>query len=524
MKKQLFTLALVACVCGTGTRITHAWWAGGHETITTAALKDLTGTGDLYTFLNANSSILIADSGHEPTGAHYIDIDTTTTTTGVAGTVSYGTDYANFVAGTFKFPLTTADATARYGSSYMGVSPAGSGGVPWYANDVLTNLTNQMIAAKSYSDWTNLLSTAGALAHLTEDMHNPMHLASNYDGQMTGQTGLHARYEGEQLENGSVVRYSEILAGVTTAAPINYGSGDGFITALFNRIPTDYNKNAAILSADLSAKSAGAYGTTAYNDALWAATKNITINSVQDASVMVASALYTAYVAAGSPAIPAAPVITSPSVTAAGNATVQSSGPRTGSNGTKYFNIEGANNGSYADYGVIRFDTASIKATLDAQYGVGNWTIADVALSLAQSPAAFSADGAMKVFWASDNTTSIANTGSSPLRYSDKAVPLGVHVGTDTPVLSYTFHNTGGTDNYDLGSLSGFSGFANEIMNGDKVTLVFYEADPGVAATYAGGTGLSLTVSARAVPEPASLCVMAMGVCGLLVRRRRAAR
>ena len=54
------------------------------------------------------------------------------------------------------------------------------------------------------------------------------------------------------------------------------------------------------------------------------------------------------------------------------NATVQPGGPRTGSSGLAFFNIEGSDYGNFASYGVMQFDFSGIAATYDAKYGAGN--------------------------------------------------------------------------------------------------------------------------------------------------------
>src|SRR5262249_11732029 len=46
----------------------------------------------------------------------------------------------------------------------------------------------------------NTVLFAAALAHYVEDAHQPQHVHNNYDGQLTGQNGLHSRFETELFE------------------------------------------------------------------------------------------------------------------------------------------------------------------------------------------------------------------------------------------------------------------------------------------------------------------------------------
>ena len=46
-------------------------------------------------------------------------------------------------------------------------------------------------------------------------------------------------------------------------------------------------------------------------------------------------------------------------ISASNNATIQPGGPRAGTNGKIFFNMEGSSNGSFSDFGVVDFQTPS---------------------------------------------------------------------------------------------------------------------------------------------------------------------
>jgi hypothetical protein len=46
----------------------------------------------------------------------------------------------------------------------------------------------------------NTVLFASVLAHYVQDAHQPLHVHNNYDGQLSGQTGLHSRFESELFE------------------------------------------------------------------------------------------------------------------------------------------------------------------------------------------------------------------------------------------------------------------------------------------------------------------------------------
>jgi hypothetical protein len=498
-------LAFAACLVAFA-QSAGAWWENGHEAITRGVVQNLQGTGDLQRFISETNDQFVKIPWIEPPSQHYIDIDTTTNAFGNAGQVSYATDFANFRAGTFNFPTTTAGATARYGSSYLN----GNGAVPWTANDTMTTLTAKMQAAQTYSDWYRLLPTAGALGHYIQDMHNPMHLTKDYDGKPA--SGLHGKYEGGQFERGSVRRYPELIASITPVSPTYYGAGPGFINALFNRIPIDYDKNPAINSANVAANSAGTG--VVYYDALWENTKSFTKESFQDAAWTTASALYTAYRNAGSPVIPAATFFATP---AAENSTITRTGPVLDYSNQDFFSVRGGDSGRY---GVVRFDMAQIQAQFDERYGEGGWMLDNVALAVESSE---SASGSLKVFFSQDDTTNIQ--AGSALRYLDNGAPLGINIASSTPLLQFAVSTlplyTVTRFDSNTPQVFNWTALQSDILNGDEITLVFAGGTSSSFAYYFGGSGLSLEVSARAVPEPSAPAMLALAAAALMRRSSR---
>ncbi|MBX3095333.1 MAG: PEP-CTERM sorting domain-containing protein [Fimbriimonadaceae bacterium] len=211
------------------------------------------------------------------------------------------------------------------------------------------------------------------------------------------------------------------------------------------------------------------------------------------------------------------------------NATVRPTGPRTGSSGRAFMNIEGSANGDFASFGVADFDGSMI------DFG-GNQVdvITGITITLTQSNAGFTLDGPLS-FFVTSNLRSIAdgadiiydfpNGGENGI--GDQLNPIEfLGSGTFTEVA------TGEVDEYTFNSLSaGASAMLTAMYLGDSnVRIVIAPDDPTTAATYAGYSntnplliGPQLTLTGEAVPEPASMVALGLGALALVRRRRNRA-
>jgi len=63
--------------------------------------------------------------------------------------------------------------------------------VPWY----IQTIYNRLVNAFSNKDINYILKNASDLGHYVADAHVPLHTSLNYDGQLTGQKGIHAFWE-----------------------------------------------------------------------------------------------------------------------------------------------------------------------------------------------------------------------------------------------------------------------------------------------------------------------------------------
>ena len=87
----------------------------------------------------------------------------------------------------YKLPRTYADAVARYGEDSL----LRHGIVPWN----VMRMKNQLTAAFKAKDTDHILSLSADLGHYLADACVPLHTTRNYNGQLTGQRGIHGLWE-----------------------------------------------------------------------------------------------------------------------------------------------------------------------------------------------------------------------------------------------------------------------------------------------------------------------------------------
>ncbi len=119
----------------------------------------------------------------------------------------------------------------------------------------------------------------------------PLHITRNYNGQYTGQYGVHSRYESSLIQ-----RFQDQI--------IYSGDSLQFIDNLpdyiFNMIYDNYLYVDSVLAADAAAKAfAGNTNSTAYYNKFWELSKNFTIGLFKKASYRLTCVIYTAWINGG---------------------------------------------------------------------------------------------------------------------------------------------------------------------------------------------------------------------------------
>ena len=253
-----------------------SWGSTGHYKINTAAALSFNQEMEQFviwtTILADHASDADIRKSTDPTEApkHYIDID----------------NYTEFVANG-SISSNMDDLINDYSESFV----YDQGILPW-----ATLITyDSLVSCFERKDWDKAVLFASDLGHYVADGHMPMHITRNYDGQYTGNSGIHSRYESTMIN-----------------AYINQINYDGYEIEVINDVDqyvfeyiySNYVYVDSVIEADNFAKNINSStSSSAYKQALWEYSAEFTNLLFKNASHALAEMIYTAWVEAGSPSM-----------------------------------------------------------------------------------------------------------------------------------------------------------------------------------------------------------------------------
>ena len=155
---------------------TISWGIFGHEHINKAAVMALPKSMQTFfynhiDYITQESTVpdlrkyTLKDKNENP--RHYIDME-------------------NF-SSLDTIPRSFEEVKKKYDDKFL----SNNGILPWYIQDVMAKLTTAFKEKRK----TEILFLAADLGHYIGDAHMPLHTSTNYDGQLTGQKGIHALWE-----------------------------------------------------------------------------------------------------------------------------------------------------------------------------------------------------------------------------------------------------------------------------------------------------------------------------------------
>jgi hypothetical protein len=269
LKRKIFNLAGVVLII-----LLSSWGYTGHYKITDQSLKSVSdkikGFDTWIPFIASHSSDPDFRKSwiktEEP--KHYIDID----------------NYPEFST-SGKINSNLDSLTKLHGEPFI----IEQGTLPWATLAAFDSLQYYFIL----KDWYHAKLWAADLCHYVGDGHMPLHVTRNYDGQESGNKGIHSRYESKMI-----LAYSDKISGVIKQAEYIKDVNAFIFDYLYqsNRLC-----DSVFMADNLARQLAGSTESPVYLSALWENTSEMTINQFNDATFALGSLIYTAWVQAGSP-------------------------------------------------------------------------------------------------------------------------------------------------------------------------------------------------------------------------------
>ena len=174
---------------------------------------------------------------------------------------------------------------------------------PWVIKDYCERITDLI----KEGEWEESVFAMSAMSHYIADLHMPLHTCSNYNGQLTGNEGIHFRWETPMVE-----QYVTYIEPLEEAEYIKNS-----LDMTFSIVKESFEVYPDLIRADSIARSSltkvqadslNTYEKLSFEDeylsVLYAETSNIVHDRLNKAAERIASYWYTCWVNAGSPSIP----------------------------------------------------------------------------------------------------------------------------------------------------------------------------------------------------------------------------
>jgi hypothetical protein len=197
--------------------------------------------------------------------------------------------------GEFPFaalPRDYAAALEKFGSATL----KRNGLVPWRAAEEFGNLRRAFEGFKRRAPYapTDVILFSSVAAHYIQDSHQPFHATDNHDGQLTGNHGIHARFERDLIE-----RYQGRLRLAPAPAQPVTSARD----ATFDALLTGYRLVPSILQADREAVAGKDSYDDDYFEKFFGKVQPILEQRLSESITATAAVIIGAWVQAGRPVV-----------------------------------------------------------------------------------------------------------------------------------------------------------------------------------------------------------------------------
>jgi hypothetical protein len=279
MRRAVVLPLLILCIVATP-HPAAAWGFEAHKFIMTRAIALL--PAEIRPFFNKFETSIVE---------HSIDPDLWRTVGWLEESTRHFVDMDAYGPYPFKdLPRQYDDAVKRYGVDFV----TKNGTLPWRTEEMYQKLVEAFTQKGAYSR-ENIKLFSSVIGHYASDAHVPFHAMLNHDGQLTGQWGIHARFESDLFQ-----RYRSALD-LSPRPPAAIGNPRDFI---FDTLVASFALAQPVLDADRSAIAGREIYDDVYFTRFFGVVKPILEKRVSDAIGGVAAIITAAWIDAGRTALP----------------------------------------------------------------------------------------------------------------------------------------------------------------------------------------------------------------------------
>ena len=189
-----------------------------------------------------------------------------------------------------NFPREREEAIKRYGLEFV----EKNGQVPWRSAEIYQKLVEAFQQQAPYAR-DNIKFFSSILTHYVSDAHVPFHAVVNYDGQLTGQWGIHARFETELFERNRAILH---------VVPKPIGPVRSAREFVFEALISGFPLTSSILAADKAAVGGREVYDDQYFKVLFGRVRPILERRLAESITASASMIASAWIEAGRPTVP----------------------------------------------------------------------------------------------------------------------------------------------------------------------------------------------------------------------------
>jgi hypothetical protein len=283
MRRFLFVLGLV-CLLATPVTV-DAWGYEAHKFIVARAIPLL--PPELRPLFEANQTIVVE---------HTLDPDLWRYVLGEAEDPHHYLDLDWEGYGPYPFsglPRDLDEAIKKFGKAQVDRN----GTVPWRTEEMFKKLKDSFAAYERRGSFGrfDILFYSAWLAHYVSDAYVPLHAVVNHDGQLTGQRGVHSRWEALLFE-----RY----VGQLTLSPKQIPPIHSPRDFIFDAVRQGTQLAPLVLEADRAAIGTREVYDDAYYAAMFKSSRAVMERRMDESSAAVAAMIAGAWEAAGKPPVP----------------------------------------------------------------------------------------------------------------------------------------------------------------------------------------------------------------------------